>query len=205
MAEEIVIHQALNDYQIEVLRQRYVDVDAPDMKEFFFSQLYPPLEVAHQHGKRNADFHTLTQHWMVRLILHTGLIRGLRVVVDLHNLTEELDRRMVEKLLNFGEFSESLYNQSYREVTTLDERTRQLSLLLGSFGFVKSVVENPRFHLEAILNHLPRFLISNSDLLRLAKDGYRVFDSHRALLAQFHELIAEREKRYIETLFGARV
>lgn len=201
MDEVLAMRMALNSYQIQRLEETYGDINAPTMKSFFFSQLYPPLEVAEGQKKRNADFHQLTQHWMVRLILQTGLIKGLSKVVDLHNLTEELDRRMLDKLVLNDKFSIEAYNSIYSQVTTREERNFQVDLLLDSFNFVKAVVENPRFHLEGILNRLPKFLMANSDLLRLARDGYRVFDEHRSLLPTFAELIRQRELAYIERMF----
>ncbi len=196
------IHHELNMFQANRLEETYSDIDAPTMKRFFFTQLYPPLEVAEGQQARNADFAALANHWMVRLILHTGLVGGLKQIVELHNLTEELDRRMVDHFLHIGDFTRDLYQRAYVTVTQKDERHRQVDLLLGSFAYVKGVVEHPRFNLEVILDRLPRFLVGNSDLIRLAKEGYGVFQEHRPLLKDFHDIIAQRERDYVERLFA---
>ena len=128
--EEFVrLKRALQAFQSARLGQTYKDLmDDPQYEKighFFFQKLYAPEDFSF----RDASIKKL--HKLLRGKVYSGIISAVSKVIELHELSDRLDDRMVEQMMTGG-IGENMdmqqYQAMYRSLDNYDERLYQIGL-----------------------------------------------------------------------------
>lgn len=128
--EEFVrLKRALQAFQSARLGQTYKDLmDDPQYEKighFFFQKLYAPEDFSF----RDASIKKL--HKLLRGKVYSGIISAVSKVIELHELSDRLDDRMVEQMMAGG-IGENMdmqqYQAMYRSLDNYDERLYQIGL-----------------------------------------------------------------------------
>lgn len=199
----------LYEYQARILEARYADVrDGDDLRDLFFRVLYVPPEDEIRLVERNREFIRVSGHWMLRVIGAGYVTRVLRQVIELHELTRELDSRVASYLVGRAEWFEegdgrdAVYREAMRAVTTKRDRMRQVECALAGYDLVALVVRQVPFDLTEIIRRTPKSWIRNKDLLDLSVTAYKTFVNHKHELEELRRLMQEREAAYIDAMFS---
>lgn len=130
----------VQDFQVRRLKRDFRDLRMSDeygpFCEFFASEIYS----ARDFTERNESFRKLTKqfHSVLGEEIYTGLVR----LLDLHSLTDELDSRITNSLIQMGcpvKFTESQYEIAYRDLDNYDERVKQIEMILESLTFTHHI------------------------------------------------------------------
>jgi hypothetical protein len=125
----IRLKRALQKFQSERLAETYQDLMTdPQYKRighFFFKKLYAPEDFSFR------DTSIKKLHKLLKGKVYSGIILAVSKVIELHELTEFLDDRMVEKMMVMG-IGEDLdmedYQVVYRSLDNDDQRKYQIDL-----------------------------------------------------------------------------
>lgn len=125
----IDLKRALQAFQADRMDKTYSDLkNHPEYRKigrFFFEQLYGPEDFTF----RDSGIRKL--HQMLRGRIHRGILATVEQVLELHELSEGIDDRMVEKMIERGvgpDFDENGYRAVYRSLDNYDERIHQIDL-----------------------------------------------------------------------------
>jgi hypothetical protein len=125
----IELKRALQAFQAARMDRTYSDLkNHPEYRKigrFFFEQLYGPKDFAF----RDSGIRKL--HRMLRGRIHKGILATVEQVLELHELSEGIDDRMVEKMIERGlgpDFGTDGYMAVYRSLENYEERMYQIDL-----------------------------------------------------------------------------
>ncbi len=138
--DRVQLKQRLIEHQSLRLRETYGDF-AEDSRyrhiaDFFFTAIYSSQDKS----KRDADFKELYEYFQDKLGME--IIRALGRLVDLNTLTNDLDELVVDQLQRVcrsAKFSNTQYEQAYRDCDNHDARVQQIKLILDSVRFFHEV------------------------------------------------------------------
>ena len=128
--EEFVrLKRALQTFQSARLNQTYKDLKRdPEYEKigrFFFEKLYAPEDFSF----RDASIKKL--HKLLKGKVYSGIIAAVSKVIELHELTDLLDDRMVEQMMAMGvgeDMNMEQYQAVYRSLDNYDQRLYQIGL-----------------------------------------------------------------------------
>lgn len=129
-SEEFVrLKRALQTFQSERLAHTYQDLMADPQYEkighFFFKKLYAPEDFSFR------DTSIKKLHKLLQGKVYSGMISAVSKVIELHELSDLLDDRMVEQMIAMG-VGEALDMQDYQAVyyslNNYDQRLYQIEL-----------------------------------------------------------------------------
>ena len=125
------LKRALQKFQAERLANTYRDFkNDPEYRligKFFFERLYASEDFSF----RDQSIRRL--HQVLKGSVYKGIISAVSLVIELHELSDELDDRMVETMIDKGigaDFGDRGYNDAYRALDNYDERLHQIELTL---------------------------------------------------------------------------
>jgi len=125
------VKKALQAFQSRRLNTTYHDLrQNPEYKNiayFFFQKLYGPED----YEFRNTSMQTL--HKAMDGRAPRGMINAVSMVIELHDLSDDLDNRMVDLMIENGfgaDMNMVQYQSIYRQLDNYDERIRQIELSL---------------------------------------------------------------------------
>lgn len=127
--EFLRIKRKLQEFQQTRLLQTYEDLRSnPEYKQigaFFFEELYAPEDFSF----RDKSIKTLRK--VLSGVVYKGMVSAVGMVIELHELSDRLDNRMVEKMIQ-NQIGENLtmdqYKMVYRLLDNYDERVYQIKL-----------------------------------------------------------------------------
>jgi hypothetical protein len=128
--EEFVrLKQALQTLQSARLGQTYKDLmNDPQYEKighFFFEKLYAPEDFSFR------DTSIKKLHKLLRGKVYSGIISAVSKVIELHELSDLLDNRMVEQMMAMGvgeDMDMEQYQAVYRSLDNYDQRLYQIGL-----------------------------------------------------------------------------
>jgi hypothetical protein len=123
------LKRALQKFQSERLTATYQDLMADPQYEkighFFFKKLYAPEDFSFR------DTSIKKLHKLLKGKIYSGIISAVSKVIELHELSDLLDDRMVEKMMAMG-IGEAMdmedYQAAYRSLDNYDQRCYQIDL-----------------------------------------------------------------------------
>ena len=127
--EFIRLKRALQQFQSERLAETYQDLMTDPQYEkighFFFKKLYAPEDFSFR------DTSIKKLHKLLRGKIYSGIISAVSKVIELHELSDLLDDRMVEKMRAMGigeDIDMDAYQAVYRSLDNYDQRCYQIDL-----------------------------------------------------------------------------
>jgi len=123
------LKRALQKFQSDRLAETYQDLMTDPQYEkighFFFKKLYAPQDFSF----RDASIKKL--HKLLKGKVYSGIISAVSQVIELHELSDLLDDRMVEKMMTMGigeDMNMEDYQAVYRSLDNYDQRLYQIDL-----------------------------------------------------------------------------
>jgi hypothetical protein len=128
--EEFVrLKRALQAFQSARLGQTYRDLmNDPQYEKighFFFNKLYAPEDFSFR------DTSIKKLHHLLKGKVYSGIISAVSKVIELHELSDLLDNRMVDQMMVMGigqDMDMAQYQMVYRSLDNYDERLYQINL-----------------------------------------------------------------------------
>jgi hypothetical protein len=193
----------LRDWQVRRLTRTYPDLLSHPRYQpacsFFINDIY----AARDFVQRNYDLRRL--HGSLRRWIPETMVRPLSLAIELHELTEALDLRLVDVLVHQLGMTELLtaemYAEAYRRCDNYAVRLRQIELIGEIGNGVESLVNIP---LSASVLKLARDPATRSgwgDLMSFLERGYAAF-KHMHGAAVFLNTIREREIRILNRIYA---
>jgi len=123
------LKRALQSFQATRLNATYTDLKSDPQYEkigvFFFEKLYAPEDFSF----RDASIKKLQR--VLKGKVYRGMVSAVSQVIELHELSDRLDDRMVDDMLAAGigpEIDMDQYQMIYRGLDNYDERVYQINL-----------------------------------------------------------------------------
>ena len=123
------VKRALQSFQANRLNATYTDLKSDPQYEkigvFFFEKLYAPEDFSF----RDASIKKLQR--VLKGKVYKGMVAAVSQVIELHELSDRLDDRMVDDMLAAGigpEIDMDQYQMIYRGLDNYDERVYQINL-----------------------------------------------------------------------------
>jgi hypothetical protein len=127
--ESVRLKRALQKFQSARLGRTYKDLmDDPEYAKighFFFEKLYAPEDFSFR------DTSIKKLHKLLKGKVYSGIISAVSKVIELHELTDRLDDRMVEQMMAMGigeDMDMEQYQAVYRSLENYDQRLYQIGL-----------------------------------------------------------------------------
>ncbi len=128
-AECMRLKRALQTFQSQRLADTYQDLmEDPQYEKigrFFFQKLYAPEDFSFR------DQSIKKLHNLLKGKIYPGIISAVSKVIELHELSDRLDDRMVEQMLTMGigeDMDMDQYKTVYRSLDNYDQRLYQIAL-----------------------------------------------------------------------------
>lgn len=123
------LKRALQAFQSNRINQTYKDIEKnPEFEKighFFFKKLYAPEDFSFR------DTSMKRLHKALDGKVYEKMVTAVTKVIELHDISDEQDNRMVEKMIESG-IDESMtmeeYQQVYRSLDNYDQRIYQINL-----------------------------------------------------------------------------
>jgi hypothetical protein len=123
------LKRALQTFQSARLSRTYADLMTDPQYEkighFFFEKLYAPEDFSFR------DTSIKRLHKLLRGKIYSGIISAVSKVIELHDLSDRLDDRMVEQMVANGigeDMNMQQYQTLYRSLNNYEERLYQIGL-----------------------------------------------------------------------------
>ena len=127
------LKRALQDFQSNRINDTYKDIETdPEFSkigEFFFKKLYAPEDFSFR------DTSMKKLHKVLDGKIYKNMLKAVTKVIELHDISDEQDNLMVEKMIEAGmeaETGESMtmaqYQEIYRSLDNNDQRIYQINL-----------------------------------------------------------------------------
>jgi hypothetical protein len=191
----------LQRLQSQRLRRDHADLAAEpqyrQIAEFFFEEIYGPRDFS------NRDEQARRLHNFVGMAPGV-VIRDVEQVLDLLDLTTQLDEQVVARLVAAGapaDFDESMYEQAYREASSYAERQRQIALVRDSLYNVYKLSRRPLMDVVLHRTHGLAHAMGMADIHRFLLAGYESIKSVRDI-HRFVETICVREESRLDRIYG---
>lgn len=197
-----VLKRALQRYQTERLRRTYADLEEDPayrrLVRFFFEHIYGPQNFE----LRNQSIKSL--HQKLSGILKGEIIDNVGKVIELQELSEELDELMTHKMLEYGleeNFREEEYQDIYRRCNNYDRRVYQISLLVESVKGIHHISQMRLIGWSLKVVRSTAHLAGMGNIMDFLVQGYEAFHSTKNI-DYFTETIRKRETARNEQLFA---
>lgn len=195
------LKRALQTFQAARLNNTYTDLKSdPEyakMGRFFFEKLYAPEDFSF----RDASIKKL--HKLLKGKIYSGIISAVSKVVELHELSDLLDDRMVEQMiaLDVGvDMDLDQYQTVYRSLDNYDERLYQIALGADVTRQFHRLSRN--WAVAVSLNTVRKMahLIGMGKILDFIHEGYSGFRSIKNI-DYFVETIDKRERAWHDEIW----
>ena len=196
------LKRTLQAFQAARLNNTYTDLKSdPEyakMGEFFFEKLYAPEDFSF----RDASIKKL--HKLLKRKIYSGVISAVSKVIELHELSDRLDDRMVEQMiaLNVGtDMDMDQYQSVYRSLDNYDERLYQISLGAEVTRIFHRLSKKWAVAVSLKTVRTVAHLIGMGKILDFIYDGYSSFRSIKNI-DYFVETIDERERAWHDEIWS---
>ncbi|MFQ5583326.1 MAG: hypothetical protein ACE5GL_02685 [Calditrichia bacterium] len=199
-----IYKKALQSYQLARIRETYRDLQQiPEYKKlyhFFINQIYGP----HDFGFRNQSIKTL--HRRLSGILKGEIINAVGKVIELNDLSDSLDDRMAEQMLELGigpELNKTQYREIYKSLDNYDERVYQIKLLADSVKGIHHISQMRFIGWSLKTVQKAAHLAGMGKIMDFLVEGYEAFRSVKNI-EYFTRTLLNRELALNDELFGIK-
>jgi hypothetical protein len=167
--------------------------------QFFLDDIYAPKDFS-QRDEDMRQMYAFTRRFVPEPILHP-----LTVTVNLHALTEDLDRHLLHVLLHelgvTDHITTALYAEAYRLCDNYDERVQQIEWIYEIGQELDGVVKAPLTGPALALSRGPARRAGWEELTGFLERGYKAF-KHMKGARGFIETIRKRERRALDLIYA---
>jgi hypothetical protein len=194
----------LRDWQVQRLKRTYHDLISnpryQPASNFFINDIY----AARDFTQRNYDLRRL--HDTLRRWVPEAMVRPFTLAVELHELTEQLDRKLLDVLVKQLGMSESLtasmYAEAYRRCDNYSLRVRQIEWIDEIGRRVEGLVKIPFSSSVLKLARAPATRAGWGELMSFLEQGYAAY-KHMHGASYFLKTIQEREMRILKRIYAS--
>lgn len=193
----------LRSWQSQRLARTYADLLAhPRYRpacEFFLNDIY----AARDFTQRDHDIEQMYD--FMRRVFPENLIHPLKLTVEVHAMTRDLDERLREVLITEcgvqGQITESQYVEAYRRCDNYPERIRQIELVHKIGLELDEIVRQPVSGIALTLAKAPARRAGWVELTDFVEHGYQAF-RHMRDAKYFLDTIRQREKLILDKIYA---
>jgi hypothetical protein len=193
----------LRNWQSERLARSYADLLADRRFRpaclFFLQDIY----AARDFSQRDHDI--LQMYDFMRRVFPEGMIRPLQLTVEVHTLTNALDARLLEVLVDqlglTDTLTEALYAEAYRRCDNYVERVRQIDLIYKIGYELDTLVRSPLTGAALTVAKVPARRAGYVELTEFIERGYNAF-RHMQNAEHFLSTIRQREKLILDRIYA---
>lgn len=193
----------LRTWQVERFKRTYSDLLADKQYRqaflFFLNDIYGP----HDFSGRDQDVEQL--HSIISGYLPSSLVNLLADIITLNNLTNILDKKLLQVLVDNLNVAEELssysYAQAYQMCDNYDEREHQIALTVNLFGEIVTEVDSPMVGLTLKMVKRPARRAGWYDLYGFLERGFAAFKPIRDVTPLIN-IIKERELRILNRIYN---
>lgn len=197
-----LLKHALQEYQAQRIRRTYADIERmpqyTKLAHFFFDEIYGPRDF----GFRNEGIKSL--HHKLSGFLKGEIINAVGKVIELNDLSDELDNRMVDRMKQMSvdpELNDEEYRKAYQSLDNYDERVYQINLLADSVKAVHHVSRMRLIGLSLKVVHRAAHFAGFGKIMDFLYDGYEAFHAVKDI-EFFAGEILKRELEINDRLFN---
>lgn len=195
------LKRTLQTFQSARLNTTYADLKSdPEYTKigrFFFEKLYAPEDFSF----RDASIKKL--HKLLKGKIYSGIISAVSKVIELHELSDMLDDRMVEHMiaLNVGtDMDMDQYQRVYRSLENYDDRLYQIALGKEVTQLFHRLSKNWAVAVSLNTAHTVAHLFGMGKIIDFIHEGYIGFRSIKNI-DYFVETIDERERAWHDEIW----
>ena len=193
----------LRDWQSQRLARTYQDLLADERHrpacEFFLEDIYGPYDFS----QRDHDIEQM--YVFTRRFVPESMLRPLAVTVELHQLSEKLDRQLLDVLLNqlgvTDTITPELYAEGYRLCNNYAARVYQIELIEQVCERIDGIVRNPLTGPTLSLAKRPLRSSGHVALVDFLERGYTSF-KHMHGSQHFRATIKQRELSLLDRIYA---
>jgi hypothetical protein len=193
----------LRTWQSQRLARTYADLLAdPRYRracQFFLNDLYAPRDFSQR------DHDILQMYDFMQRVFSEALIRPLKLTVEVNLLTEALDERLLDVLVNqlglTEAITEQLYAEAYRRCDNYADRVRQIDLVYKIGQELDGIVQMPLTAAALTLAKVPARQAGYVELADFIERGYSAF-KHMRGADHFLKTVRQRERRILDRIYG---
>lgn len=193
----------LRHWQSQRLARTYADLLAtPAYRpacEFFLNDIY----AARDFTQRDHDIEQM--YAFMRRVFPESLIHPLKLTVEVHALTRDLDERLLKVLVTDcgveDQITEPQYAEAYRRCDNYPERIRQIELVHKIGLELDEIVHQPISGLALTLAKAPARRAGWVELTEFVEHGYTAFRQMRDTTF-FLDTIRQREKLILDNIYA---
>ncbi len=193
--------EGLQKFQADRIRETYADLkenpQLVSLVHFFFEQIYGPQDF----GFRDHGIRTL--HRKLGGFLRGEIIDGIGKVIELNDLSDDLDNLMAEKMRERDIGPELIwqeYAEIYRSLDNYQQRVYQIDLTLEAIRRVHDISQMPFIGWSLKVVRKAARLAGYGKIMDFLYQGYEAFKKVNNI-DNFTGIIEEREKALNDKLF----
>jgi len=194
--------RALQSFQSSRFNRTYADLkqdpEYGDIGDFFFNRLYGPEDFSF----RNVSIKRL--HRILDGKVYGGMLVAVSLVIELHDLSDSLDDRMVELMLAEGReptLTMARYQDIYRRLDNYDQRIHQIELSCRAVRHFHRLSKKWVVGLSLKTVRATSHLLGIGRIMDFVYEGYSAFRKIKTI-DFFAETIDRREKRWHDELWS---
>jgi len=197
----ISLKRTLQRFQNERLNQTYADLKLDPqyaaIGDFFFNRLYAPEDFTFRDVSIKRLQHVLEGR------IYRPMTAAMLKVVKLHELSEDLDDRMVEKMIETGigpKLTLDQYRTVYRQLGNYDQRVYQINLTIDVTRVFHNLSQKWIVGASLKTVTVAAHLLKVGKILDFINDGYLAFRKIKSI-DYFVDTIARRELAWHDKLW----
>ena len=195
------LKRELQRFQSERLNRTYADLMVDPryagLGDFFFNRLYAPKDFTF----RDTSIKSL-QHLLEGRI-YRPMTAAMLKVIELHELTDNLDDRMVEKMVATGigpKLTMDLYQAVYRQLNNYDQRVYQISLIVDVTRIFHGLSRKWVVAISLKTVTVAAHLLKSAKIIDFINEGYLAFRKVKRI-DHFVDTITRRERAWHDKLW----
>ncbi|MEA3231552.1 MAG: hypothetical protein U9Q05_07360 [Thermodesulfobacteriota bacterium] len=195
------LKRELQRFQSERLNRTYADLMVDPryagLGDFFFNRLYAPKDFTF----RDTSIKNL-QHLLEGRI-YRPMTAAMLKVIELHELTDNLDDRMVEKMVATGigpKLTMDLYQAVYRQLNNYDQRVYQISLIVDVTRIFHGLSRKWVVAISLKTVTVAAHLLKSAKIIDFINEGYLAFRKVKRI-DHFVDTITRREQAWHDKLW----
>lgn len=195
--------RALRIFQTQRLDRTYADLrkdpEYHDLGKFFFEDLYSHED----NGLQDTSIRKL--HNALRGKIHRGVIAAVDQVLELHELSEDLDERMTAEMLDAGlgpDFTLDQYCEIYRSLDNYNQRLQQVDLAMDVTGAFFRLSRKWMIGVSLKTARTAAHLMGLNQIMDLIYRGYGALQKVQRI-DPFVDTVRRREYEFNNKIFGA--
>ena len=197
----ISLKRALQRFQSERLNRTYADLKVGPpyaaITDFFSNRLYAPEDFTFRDTSIKRLQHVLEGR------IYRPMTAAMLKVVELHELSDDLDNRMVEKMIETGigpELTLDQYRTIYRQLDNYDQRIYQVNLTIDTTRIFHGLSQKWIVGFVWYGICLPPNVLKVGKILDFINEGYLAFRQIKSI-NYFVDTIAQRELAWHDKLW----